>query len=255
MSDSNLRIIKAIRLQLAEANRVLIITGAGLSADSGMPTYRGLNGIYNGLTQEGIHIEEAISGPMLRSNPGLCWKYLLQIGKAAHLAQPNEAHYAISRFVNQREGRILLTQNVDGLHEKSGISADRVINIHGTMKPIYCTNCEREADLDMEDVKQENLPPRCMLCEGLLRPNIVLYEEALQPNQIVKLEKAYAEDFDAVVCIGTTGLFPYVSIPVKESSRAGKLVIDINPDETSLSEFATYHLKGQAMHFVPMIIG
>lgn len=101
---------------LQRAERMLIITGAGLSADSGLPTYRGLGGLYNGHTPEGIPIEAALSGSMLQRNPALCWKYLAELGRACLSAQPNAGHYAIAELQRRKPHCWVLTQNIDGYH-------------------------------------------------------------------------------------------------------------------------------------------
>ena len=110
MSDAVQRAAEALR----QAERILFITGAGLSADSGLPTYRGLGGLYNGHTEDGLPIEAALSGPMLELNPGLCWKYLAEIGRACLAGKPNAGHLAIAELQNRKPGCWVLTQNVDG---------------------------------------------------------------------------------------------------------------------------------------------
>ena len=121
---------------LQRAGRVLFITGAGLSADSGLPTYRGLGGLYNGLTEEGIPIEAALSGSMLRQRPELCWRYLAQLGRACAAARPNAAHQAITDFGVCHPGSWVLTQNIDGFHRQAGFPPKRLIEIHGQLEPL-----------------------------------------------------------------------------------------------------------------------
>lgn len=130
---------------LARAERILVITGAGLSADSGMPTYRGLGGLYNGRTVEGIPIEVAISGPMLQKDPALCWKYLAELGKACLNAQPNAGHEAIAELQRLKPQCWVLTQNIDGFHRRAGSPPERLIEIHGQLAPLYCQSCGLES--------------------------------------------------------------------------------------------------------------
>ena len=116
MNSDTLKVAQAIQ----NAERILIITGAGLSADSGLPTYRGLGGLYNGLTAEGLPIEAALSGPMLQRDPALCWKYLAQLGEACLGAAPNAGHAAIAELQRRKPGCWVLTQNIDGYHRVAG---------------------------------------------------------------------------------------------------------------------------------------
>ena len=113
-------VIARVAQALAAAERILVITGAGLSADSGLPTYRGLGGLYNGHTAEGLPIEAALSGPMLQRDPALCWKYLAELGKACLGAQANAGHHAIAELQRRKPGCWLLTQNIDGYHRAAG---------------------------------------------------------------------------------------------------------------------------------------
>lgn len=161
--------IRRVAEALSRAERILVITGAGLSADSGLPTYRGLGGLYNGVTEEGIPIEEAISGPMLQRDPALCWKYLALLGRACLAARPNGGHRAIARLQALKPQCWVLTQNIDGYHRQAGSPAERLIEIHGEMAPLFCQSCGRESDHVSQYLERE-LPPRCDGCGGILRP-------------------------------------------------------------------------------------
>ena len=136
--------IATVAQALRRAERILVITGAGLSADSGMPTYRGLGGLYNGRTEEGLPIEAALSGPMLRRDPALCWKYLAELGKACLAARPNAGHEAIAELQRHKPECWVLTQNIDGFHRQAGSPAERLIEIHGELAPLYCQSCGAE---------------------------------------------------------------------------------------------------------------
>ena len=134
------QVLADVAAHLAQANSVLFITGAGISADSGLPTYRGVGGLYNGeATEEGLHIEEALSGDVFAIRPDITWKYLAQIEANCRGAQPNAAHFAIARLEEIIERVTVFTQNVDGLHRQAG-SSD-VIEIHGSLHDLQCTEC------------------------------------------------------------------------------------------------------------------
>lgn len=202
--------IATVAQALRRAERILVITGAGLSADSGMPTYRGLGGLYNGRTEEGLPIEAALSGPMLRRDPALCWKYLAELGKACLAARPNAGHEAIAELQKRKPECWVLTQNIDGFHRQAGSPAERLIEIHGELAPLYCQSCGAESG-GLEEHLHGQLPPRCAACGGVLRPPVVLFEEMLPEEAIDTLYRELRKGFDAVLVVGTTASFPISS--------------------------------------------
>jgi len=238
---------------LARAGRVLFITGAGLSADSGLPTYRGLGGLYNGLTEEGISIEAALSGSMLRQRPELCWRYLAQLGRACAAAVPNAAHQAITDFGIRRPGSWVLTQNIDGFHRQSGFPSERLIEIHGQLEPLACMSCAQVVE-EAQDYLAGPLPPRCPSCGGVLRPPVVLFEEALPVTELQRLQEAVEEGFDLVIAVGTTAAFGYIQTPIGQTLAQGGDLIEINPDRSSLSGLATVQLKKRAVDVLPRLL-
>ena len=129
LSVENRESIRQLAIRMKEANRVLFITGAGLSADSGLPTYRGVGGLYNQeCDEEGLPIEALLSGPMLQARPEVCWRYIAQIETACRGAEPNVGHHFMAWLERQREDVVVLTQNVDGLHRAAG--TQQIIEIH-----------------------------------------------------------------------------------------------------------------------------
>ncbi len=238
---------------LRKAERMLVITGAGLSADSGLPTYRGLGGLYNGVTSEGIAIEIALSGPMLRNNPALCWKYLAQLGTACLGAQPNDAHRAIARLQQAMPGCWVLTQNIDGYHLAAGSPAQRLIEIHGQLAPLYCQSCGA-IDEDLRAHLQQPLPPRCAQCAGILRPPVVLFEELLPESAVNTLYEQMARGFDAVLVVGTTASFPYILEPVLRTQASGGFTVEVNPVPGDLSREVDVYLQGRALDVMGELI-
>lgn len=223
----------------AGARRILFITGAGISADSGLPTYRGIGGLYDGnATDEGYAIEDALSGEMLRQHPEITWKYLAQIEATCRGARPNAAHAAIA-WLESRAAVTVLTQNVDGLHRAAG-STD-LIEIHGTLHRLACTSCGLR--LEVADYDGLPLPPGCPDCEGLLRPEVVLFGEALPEGAIRRLVEILQGGVDLVFSIGTTSVFPYIAEPVLWARQHGVPSVEINPGETRVSSFVDYRLR------------
>ncbi|MCR9164113.1 MAG: SIR2 family NAD-dependent protein deacylase [Nannocystaceae bacterium] len=242
--------------QLAEvltaARRVLFVTGAGVSADSGLPTYRGVGGLYDsGTTDEGVPIEVALSGEMLTARPEVCWKYMLQIERACRGAAPNRAHEVIASIQRRREGAWLLTQNVDGLHARAG--SEPMIEIHGNLQSLSCTACAWRARVDDFLALEPQLgtpaaptTPRCPACGEMIRPQVVLFGEMLPQAAIASLQRELQTGFDAVVSVGTTSAFPYIAAPVVMAKRAGAPTVEINPGETDVSSIVDLRIRSTA---------
>ncbi|WAH57463.1 NAD-dependent protein deacylase [Pseudomonas silvicola] len=247
------RLLARAGAALREAERILVITGAGLSADSGLPTYRGLGGLYNGVTAEGLPIEKALSGPMLERDPALCWKYLAQLGRACLGAKPNAAHEAIARLQHAKPGCWLLTQNIDGYHRLAGSPDERLIEIHGQLAPLFCRACGAVSD-DLAGVLGQPLPPRCKGCNGVLRPPVVLFEEMLPQGAIEALYQQVGKGFDAVLVIGTTASFPYIHAPIAETRAAGGFAIEINPLRSGLSASMDVFFESRALEVMPKLM-
>ncbi|MDR1935681.1 MAG: NAD-dependent protein deacylase [Candidatus Accumulibacter sp.] len=233
--------------ELAKARRILFITGAGISADSGLPTYRGVGGLYNdGATEDGLAIEDALSGECLAIRPEITWKYLAQIERNCRQAEPNAAHRAIAALAQEREV-VVLTQNIDGLHFKAG--SPEVIEIHGTLGERYCAHCGAEADAGDRAV-----PPRCARCGEIVRPRVVLFGEMLPGAALERLYREMAQGFDMVFVIGTTAVFPYIAEPVMRAARQDVPTAEINPARTRLSDLVRYHLPERAALALPEIV-
>lgn len=230
--------------QVVEAMRrsksVLFITGAGISADSGTPTYRGIGGLYNvDTTAEGYAIEEVLSASMLAENPALTWKYLLQIGQAVHGASHNRAHEIIAEIEQTFERVWTLTQNVDGFHRNAG--SKNLIEAHGNMYSLSCTSCSYQNKLDDFGGEME-LPPQCPECGGMVRPDVVLFGELLSGEGIATMQEQFELGFDIVFSIGTSSLFPYIQMPVEAARMMGKPTIEINPSQTAISEIVDFQI-------------
>lgn len=245
--------IKRVAEQLKQAERILLITGAGLSADSGLPTYRGLGGLYNGHTAEGLPIETALSGSMLQRDPALCWKYLAELGKACLGAQANAGHYAIAELQRRKPHCWLLTQNIDGYHRAAGSPMERVIEIHGELAPLYCQSCGA-VDAELAAHLQRPLPPKCQQCAGVLRPPVVLFGEMLPEQAIASLYAELGKGFDVVISVGTSASFPYIVEPLLRTRQAGGFTADVNPQRGDLSDRVDVHLQGRALDVLPELL-
>lgn len=226
------QIEKVVQL-LQQSNHILFISGAGLSADSGLPTYRGVSGLYNDkTTDEGHSIESALSGSMFVEKPNITWKYIFQIEKTCRGKSYNRAHEVLAEMGAHFERTCILTQNVDGFHHKAGSS--NVIDIHGNLHDIYCTACDFQ--IRVKDYSELGMPPLCSNCGGMLRPDVVLFDEALSQSKTQQLRKELEKGFDMVFSIGTTSVFPYIAQPVMLACQHNIPTVEINPSQTIVSD-------------------
>jgi NAD-dependent deacetylase len=232
--------VDAVAAHLARARSVLFITGAGISADSGLPTYRGFGGLYadDASTEEGISIEDALSGEVFAVRPDITWKYIAQIEETCRGALPNAAHRAIVAIEERLPATTVLTQNIDGLHRQAG--SRRLIEIHGNLQELSCTVCRHHEHID--SLAHHSLPPLCPVCGGVLRPEVVLFGEALPEDAVRRLVAAEAHGFDLVFSIGTSSIFPYIVQPVLRALERGVPTVEINPQRTRLSGLVDYQL-------------
>jgi NAD-dependent deacetylase len=235
--------VERVAKVLGRAESVLFITGAGISADSGLPTYRGIGGLYDdGGTEDGVPIETALSGAMFAQNPALTWKYIGQIERTCRGARCNAAHEALAAF----EGRVprtwVLTQNVDGFHREAG--SRNLIEIHGDIHDLGCVSCGWTRRV--RSYEGLSMPPRCPRCAKVIRPRVVLFGEMLPRNAVEALERELRRGFAAVVSIGTTSVFPYIAGPVRLASRAGIPTVEINPGRSEVSSIVTHRLAARA---------
>ncbi len=243
MGEDDVVAIRDLVAQLERDPSVLFVTGAGVSADSGLPTYRGVGGLYNDASvDEGMAIEEALSGPMFRQHPEITWKYITQVEKACRGARPNRAHHVIAALENRLSRCVVLTQNVDGLHRAAGSQA--LIEIHGDVHDLKCTLCgwtDRVADYEgLEAV------PECPACLSVVRPRVVLFGEMLPSRAISRLEAELARGFDIVFSVGTTSVFPYIAAPIHMVNRSGGTTVEINPSATEVSHVVQMRIRAGA---------
>lgn len=249
ISDS---VVENIVDHLKRSQSILFITGAGVSAESGIPTYRGVGGLYsNGLTAEGVTIEEALSARMLAQNPEVTWKYLRQIGEAVSNRKHNVVHEIVAEFETLFPRVWTLTQNIDGYHRTAG--ARNLIEIHGCMDTLFCTHCDFRANRfapeiqdELARIAEQNDVPTCPKCQRLVRPDVTLFGEGLPERGIAKLQEELAVGFDVVISIGTSSLFHYIQAPVRLAKRAGKFAVEINPDHTDISDIVDEHIRAGA---------
>ncbi|MBU1863767.1 MAG: NAD-dependent protein deacylase [Candidatus Omnitrophica bacterium] len=232
--------IKDIAQRLTQCRSILFITGAGISADSGLPTYRGLGGLYNDTTtEEGIPIETVLAGEMLTKQPEVTWKYLSQIEKQCRSATFNRAHAVIAAMERHFDRVWVLTQNIDGFHQVAG--SRNVIDIHGDMHKLVCQKCYWRDEV--ADYSLIALPPRCPACKGIVRPEVVFFGEMLPERQCQILTKELDKGFDIYFSVGTTSVFPYIQQPIVDAQLHSRPTIEINPHNTVITHMVDIKLS------------
>lgn len=235
----------------AGRRRILFITGAGLSAESGLPTYRGIGGLYaNGETEDDMPIEVALSGPVFRVAPEVTWKHLGRLEQSVRGAKPNRGHHIIAALERNHDV-VVLTQNVDGFHRAAGSS--RVIDIHGDCHDLVCTRCDRRER--RENYAGLALPPVCGSCGAVIRPDVVLFGEMLPSGKVDELYRELKIGFHAYFSVGTTSVFPYIAEPIHDAARAGHLTVEINPGRTEVSSVVDVKFACGAVRALSAIFG
>ncbi|MHC4956069.1 MAG: SIR2 family NAD-dependent protein deacylase [Planctomycetota bacterium] len=238
---------------LADIRRVGVITGAGISAESGIPTYRGIGGLYDD-PQKGDEMIESLSGHTLASDPDRTWRAVADLARHAGGAKPNDGHRAIVEIEIEESVPefTLLTQNVDGLHQAAG--SRNVIAVHGSIRATRCLGCGLKGTLAPELLASLEAAPTCSGCGGTLRPDAVLFGEMLDADVVRRMYEAFSVDPpNLVLVVGTSALFPYITGPVLEANRRDRLTIEINPERTYLSPEVKFHLAGTAGFYLPLI--
>ncbi len=241
-------IISKVAKIIEKSGNILFITGAGLSADSGLLTYRGIGGLYDDKhTDEGIPIEDALSGEMLAKHPEITWKYLWQIGSACKGAKFNRGHEVIALIEKIKPGTWVLTQNIDDFHRSAG--SKNLIEVHENASELYCTKCRFRTTSEVFLAGYGTavpLPPKCPECGGMIRPNVVLFGEMLPEKALQQIYRLESMKFDIVLSVGTSGVFPYISGPVILARQDGVPTVEINPCDTILSKMVDFKIKAGA---------
>lgn len=245
------RLPEALYEALVDIRRVGVITGAGISAESGIPTYRGIGGIYDD-PDKGDDIIEALTGSTLLTDPDRTWRAVGELARHAGGARPNKGHMALVAIERSVKEFVLLTQNVDGLHQAAG--SRNVIPVHGSIRATRCMGCGRQGTLAPDELAALDAAPRCDACGAILRPGAVLFGEMLPADVVQRMYQEFAEKPpEVILVVGTSALFPYITAPVSEANRNGRLTVEINPERTYLSPEVHFHLAGKAGYYLPLI--
>jgi NAD-dependent deacetylase len=235
--------ILEVKARLDAARSVAVLTGAGISADSGVPTFRGTDGLWRNFRAEDLATPEAFE-----RDPRLVWEWYNWRRELIATKKPNPAHETVAAMERRFSSFWLITQNVDGLHRDAGSS--RLSEIHGNIWKVRCTACGL-----VEDNRQVPIPipPSCTACHKMVRPHIVWFGESLAAEDIARSYKAL-ESCEVLLIIGTSGfVYPAASFaPVAKS--AGAFVAEINLDTTPNSGVVDVAIQGRAKDIVPLLL-
>jgi NAD-dependent deacetylase len=221
--------------RLKKAENVLFFTGAGISAESGIPTFRGVGGIWNKLKPE-----ELANFNAFLKNPDMVWEWYQYRRKIISESKPNAGHIAIAEMEKYFNEVVVVTQNIDNLHRRAG--STKIYELHGNIERNYCINCK--TFYNSPDFELGDKAPRCK-CGGLIRPDVVWFGEFLPEDQFSSSETA-AEKCDICFVVGTSAVvYPAAQIPFL-AHRHGAYLVDINLEWTELAHIADYSIQGQA---------
>jgi len=230
--------------KLAAARSLTVLTGAGVSAESGVPTFRDAQ---TGLWEQ-YRPEDLATPRAFRNNPRFVWEWYAWRRKLVADAKPNPAHLALAGLEPLFPNFRLITQNVDGLHQRAG--SRNVTELHGN---ITRTKCFEENEVVDSWVETGDIPPKCLRCGGLLRPDVVWFEEAM-PEAEMETAASASRNCHVFLSIGTSTLvYPAAGLPA-EALRAGATVVEINPHRTPFTEAAQFVLSGAAGSVLPQML-
>jgi NAD-dependent deacetylase len=235
--------IEQVREWLAHATNVAVLTGSGISAESGVPTFRGADGLWKEHKPEELATPEAFA-----RDPKLVWEWYDWRRQIIANAVPNAAHKALVKLEIAKRGFTLITQNVDGLHDLAG--SGKMLKLHGDIWRMRCTDCG--ANFPNRRVPLPKIPPHCA-CGGLARPGVVWFGEPLPEGMMKEAEHA-AASAEVLLVIGTSAVvFPAASL-IPYARQAGARVVEINTEETAATALVDCALRGAAGEIVPQLI-
>jgi NAD-dependent deacetylase len=247
-------VIARVRGWLDEARRVVALTGAGISTESGIPDFRGPQGLWtrNPAAERQATLDHYLSDPDVRRR---AWQSRLEsFGRVR--PQPNRGHLALVEL--ERRGRLsmLITQNVDGLHHAAGSAPERVIEIHGNVREVVCLDCGERAPMEraLARVEQGDLDPACRSCGGILKSATISFGQGLVAEDLRRAERA-AQGCDLMLAVGTTlAVYPIAAV-VPIAKQAGARVVIVNSHPTEMDALADAVLRGSTGDILPRLAG
>jgi NAD-dependent deacetylase len=244
--------IDLVRSWIDEAQRIVALTGAGISTDSGIPDFRGPQGVWtkNPGAEKMATIQHYVADREVRKR---AWRSRLE--HPAWRAEPNAGHKALVHLERRGKLAVLITQNVDGLHDKAGTSPDRLIEIHGTMRDVLCLSCGERASIEtaIRRVEAGEEDPGCRSCGGILKTATISFGQGLVEEDLVRARDA-ALACDLMLAVGSTlSVYPIAGV-VPLAKRAGARLVIVNAQPTEMDELADAVLRGSISQVLPRIV-
>ena len=238
---------------LNDAQHITVLTGAGISTDSGIPDFRGPNGVWtrDPNAEKMATLQHYLADPQVRQR---AWQH--RVTSSAWSAEPNAGHHALVHLERQHKLVALITQNIDELHQRAGSSPDAVIEVHGTMHWTRCWTCNdrRPMEQSLERVRLGELDPACLVCAtGILKSDTISFGQALVPEVIDRALDA-AEQCDVFLAVGTSLQVYPIANSVQRARKAGALVIIVNGEPTKMDALADAILLGSISEILPAIV-
>lgn len=230
---------------LKSAEKITFFTGAGISAESGISTFRGADGLWNKLKPE-----ELASFDAFMKNPDIVWEWYEHRRSIANEKQPNSGHYAIAEFEKFYKV-VVVTQNVDNLHCRAGSS--NILELHGNIMRNYCINCRKFYEDSEIPRLEKGKVPECTVCGGWIRPDVVWFGEML-PQDVYNNAEFHASTSDICFVVGTSAVvYPAMYIPFSAKS-SGAVLVEVNIEKTDFSSEAHYNLFGKSGEVLPAVL-
>ncbi len=244
--------LETIRTWIGEAQRIVVLTGAGISTDSGIPDFRGPKGVWtkNPGAEKTATLQHYIGDPEVRRRT---WQNRLE--SPAWRAEPNDGHRALVELERRGKLHTLITQNVDGLHHKAGTSAEIVVEIHGNVREVTCLDCGERAPMEraLDRVRGGEDDPACGTCGGILKSATISFGQGLVAEDLLRSEHA-ARSCDLMIAIGTTlGVFPVAGV-VPAAKDSGARVVILNAEPTEMDGLADAVLRGPIGALLPRLV-
>ena len=253
MAESDLAaLVEEVRGWLARARRIVVLTGAGISTDSGIPDFRGPQGVWtkDPAAEKMATLQNYMADPDVRRRS---WQSRLT--HPGWTAQPNSGHLALVRLEQRGTLDTLITQNVDGLHQRAGSSPGRVVEIHGTMREVVCMSCGERAAMEraLARVRAGEEDPACRSCGGILKSATISFGQGLVQEDLFRAQAA-AQRCDLMLAVGTTlAVFPVAGV-VPVAKRAGARVVIVNAEPTAMDDLADAVLRGGIADILPRLV-
>jgi NAD-dependent deacetylase len=233
---------------IKDSKRVVVLTGAGISVESGIPDFRGPDGLWKKFDPNKVGTITSFL-----SNPEDWWKMAQEIAPVIFNAKPNPGHYALAEMERMGKVEAIITQNIDGLHQKAG--SKNVIEVHGNVRSASCIQCKKKYGIDyvISEVGKGNFIPRCTDCGGVVKVDVVMFGEML-PEEAISEAYRLAQECDLLIVVGSSlVVYPVAALPGMALNRGAKTVI-INEEKTGYTRYADYHIYGKAGEILPKIV-